>query len=129
MRHTLTALVLALGSWGILAPSVAEAQLPRVNVRWVPDLPVQGRLFEVVVTADNHQTLEGIRATFADQPLHFRHVRPGEFVAIAAAPIDMQGEVVMPVMARWADGATDSLAMAVPVTEGEYRLERLTVAP
>lgn len=114
---------------GAMIPAALGAQIPRVDVRWEPDLPIQGRLFEVIVNADRPKMLDTLQARFADQPLHFQERSPGEYVAIAAAPIDTEGEVEMPVMARWIDGATDSLSMAVPVRPGEYRLERLTVAP
>lgn len=113
----------------LLAPAAATAQIPRVDVRWDPDLPVQGRLFEVIVNADLAETLDEIRGELAGQPLHFTERSPGEFVALAAAPIDAAGELLMPIAARWIDGATDSLTMAVPIRAGEYRLERLTVAP
>jgi murein DD-endopeptidase MepM/ murein hydrolase activator NlpD len=110
-------------------PAVAEAQLPRVDVRWEPDIPVQGRLFRVIVDADRPEELQALRSHLAGQPLHFSERAPGEYVALAAAPIEASGELRMPVMALWMDGATDSLTMAVPIGTGEYRLERLTVAP
>ena len=113
----------------LLPAAPATAQIPRVDVRWEPDQPVQGRLFRVVVNADMAESLDWIRAELAGQPLHFSEARPGEYVALAAAPIDAAGEMVMPVVARWIDGATDSVAMAVPVASGEYPLEKLTVAP
>jgi murein DD-endopeptidase MepM/ murein hydrolase activator NlpD len=113
----------------LTAASTATAQLPRVEVRWEPDQPVQGRLFEVIVDADRAEDLESLRSALAEQPLHFRQRAPGQFVALAAAPIDASGELILPVVARWTDGAYDSVAMAVPIRTGEYRLERLSVAP
>lgn len=110
-------------------PLAANGQLPRVDVRWEPDVPIQGRLFQVVVDADRPEELSEIRAELAGEPLHFSERRPGEYVALAAAPIEASGELRMPVMARWMDGARDSLTMAVPIAAGEYRLERLSVAP
>ena len=111
------------------APAEADAQIPRVDVRWEPDIPVQGRLFRVIVNADMAETLETLRGELSGQPLHFSERGPGEYVAVAAAPIDASGELLMPVTARWIDGARDSLTMAVPIAAGEYRLERLTVGP
>jgi murein DD-endopeptidase MepM/ murein hydrolase activator NlpD len=107
----------------------AEAQAPRIDVSWDPDHPVQGRLFEVIVAAERAEDLRDIRAELAGQPLHFRELAPGRYAALAATPIDTVGELILPVVARWTDGATDSVSMAVPVREGDYRLERLTVAP
>jgi murein DD-endopeptidase MepM/ murein hydrolase activator NlpD len=120
----LPALVLGLG-----CSDAVEAQAPRIEVWWEPDQPVQGRLFEVVVWAERAEDLVSLRAELAGQPLHFRERTPGIYTAVAATPIDASGELVMPVLGRWAGGAADSVAMAVPIAEGDYRLERLTVAP
>jgi murein DD-endopeptidase MepM/ murein hydrolase activator NlpD len=113
----------------LVAATATAAQIPRVDVRWEPDYPVQGRLFRVVVDADWAEHLDSIAATFADEPLHFHATGDGQFVAIAAAPIDAVGELRLPVRARWNDGATDSLVMAVPIRVGDYRMEQLSVAP
>ncbi|MGK7311431.1 MAG: M23 family metallopeptidase [Candidatus Longimicrobiales bacterium M2_2A_002] len=107
----------------------AGAAGPRIDVRWVPDYPVQGRLFRVVVSADRADHVEGLRAELAGEPLHFQRTGEREFSALAAAPIDAEGELRMPIAALWADGARDSLTMAVPVRAGSYRLEALSVAP
>jgi hypothetical protein len=113
----------------LAAVSTAAAQIPRVDVRWEPDYPVQGRLFRVIVTADRSEHLAGLQARFADEPLHFQETGPGEYVALAGIPIEAEGELRLPVMALWEDGATDSLEMAVPVRAGDYRMAQLSVAP
>lgn len=113
----------------LLVASTAAAQGPRIDVRWEPDYPVQGRLFRVLVDADRPDRLNAIQARFAGEPLHFHRTGDSEFTALAAAPIDAEGELRMPLVAMWEGGARDSLSMAVPVRAGSYRLERLTVAP
>lgn len=113
----------------LLAVSTTTAQAPRVDVRWEPDYPVQGRLFRVVVEADRPDRLNGLRGVFAGERLHFQRTGDAEFTALAAAPIDAEGELRMPVVALWENGARDSLSMAVPVRAGSYRMEQLTVAP
>ena len=122
-----TILTLALAT--LLAATTATAQMPRIDVTGQPDYPVQGRLFRVVVDADRPEQLRALRARFAGEPLHFSRVADDRFEAIAAAPIDADGELIMPVAALWDGGARDSLSMAVPVRAGSYRVERLTVAP
>lgn len=112
----------------VTTASTVPAQA-RVDVRWEPDYPVQGRLFRVVVNADRPAQLTSLRGRFADEPLHFQRVDDSTFAALAAAPIDADGEMRMPVVATWTDGARDSVSMAVPVRAGSYRMERLTVAP
>ena len=122
---TLAALALSLGATG----ARAVAQVPGVDVRWEPKEPVQGRLFRVVVQADRADHLLRIDATFADQPLRFREAAPGEYVALAAAPIDAEGTMPLDVSAIWNDGARDSVAPGVSVVAGDYRMEELNVAP
>ena len=113
----------------LVAASMAVAQDPRVEVRWEPDYPVQGRLFRVVVQADRPDRLNTLRARFAGEWLHFQRTGDTEFSALAAAPIDAAGGLRMSVVAFWEDGGRDSLSMAVPVRAGSYRMEQLTVAP
>ncbi len=119
---------------GALAVDVAAtrsgaAQVPCIDARWEPPDPVQGRLFRIVVNADRADQIVEISGRFAGEPLHFRETRPGEFVALAAAPIDSAGELGLPLVARWNDDALDSMTMAVPVRRGAYRMEALQVAP
>lgn len=123
-RRTRTAVLVAL-----LVASSATAQTARIEVRWEPDYPVQGRLFRVVVTAQRPDSLMGVRGRFAGQPLHFYRVAEKQLAALAAAPIDTVGDLTMPIVARWENGSWDSLSVAVRVQAGSYRLDRLTVAP
>ncbi|MFO7894493.1 MAG: M23 family metallopeptidase [Longimicrobiales bacterium] len=125
MKHALPIAAIA----ALLAASTTTAQVPRVDVRWEPDYPVQGHLFRVVVKADRPDRLNGLRGAFAGERLHFQRTGDAEFTALAAAPIDAEGEFRLPVVALWKDGARDSLSMAVPVRAGSYRMEQLTVAP
>jgi murein DD-endopeptidase MepM/ murein hydrolase activator NlpD len=120
-----TSAAVVLLAWG--APLAGQS--PRIEVSWEPDQPVQGRLFRVVVEVSPAEQLAGIHAQVAGQQLHFREQEPGRWTALAASPIDAEGELVMPIVAHWLDGAWDSVAMAVPIRAGDYRLERLTVGP
>jgi murein DD-endopeptidase MepM/ murein hydrolase activator NlpD len=124
-----TVFLLAPACSGSDATEAPEAPKPRIAVWWEPDQPVQGRLFRVAVAAERFESLETLTGELAGQPLHFREQGGGVYVALAATPIDATGELEMPVVARWTGGATDSVAMAVPVAEGDYRHERLRVAP
>ena len=107
----------------------AGAQVPAIDVRWEPEEPVQGRLFRVVVQADRPSHLLRLGGRFAEQPLRFTQRAPGEYVALAAAPIEAEGTMALPVTATWNDGARDSLAVMIPIVPGDYRMEELSVAP
>jgi murein DD-endopeptidase MepM/ murein hydrolase activator NlpD len=71
----------------------------------------------------------GFGATLAGEALHFRSVSPSMQEAMAAAPLDAGASLDLPlVVLRWG-GAVDTLRVTIPVGPGEYRMEKLTVAP
>ncbi len=110
-------------------PFPAAAQVPCIDARFEPEAPVQGRLFRVIVNAERAEQLVELSGWFAGEPLHFHPVGAGEFVALAASPIDSAGLMPMPLVARWNDDAVDSLPLLVSVRAGRYRMEALSVAP
>jgi murein DD-endopeptidase MepM/ murein hydrolase activator NlpD len=106
------------GPLGAQAPAATD--LP--SVRAVPDRPVQGTLF-VVEVRDAGAPIGG---SFAGETLHFGEVAEGVHRALAAVPIDAEGEMDVAVHPAT---AAESIRVAVPIARGEYRMERLTVAP
>jgi hypothetical protein len=106
-----------------------EAQGPPIAVRWEPEQPVQGRLFRVIVETMAMEDLASLEAEFSGQPLHFLEDRPGAHVALAAAPIDSLGGMPLPLRLERTNGCADTLSFAIPIQAGDYRLERLAVAP
>ncbi len=67
--------------------------------------------------------------TFAGEPLHFRPEAGGALTALAAAPVSEQGGVELQLEIRYESAASEIRFLSVPVVEGDYRMERLTVAP
>jgi murein DD-endopeptidase MepM/ murein hydrolase activator NlpD len=113
---------------GALAPAVAlPPVLERVEVRWSPERPVQGTLFQVRVDGiGNHAGV--LSGTFAGEPLHFRAGGPGERIALAAVPIDAAGDMELEVSVEATGQGRERRTFAVPVAPGGYRMEQLTVA-
>lgn len=111
------------------APVAAQQSgSPDIAVRWEPERPAQGTLFRIEVRASDGSVMRP-GATLADEVLHFRGMGPGAWEAIAAAPLDTGPSIELPlIVLRWG-GIVDTLRMTIPVGRGEYRMEKLTVAP
>ncbi len=132
--RAMPALLAAATVLGALAPVPAAAQVvrparepgPPARVALMPPAPVQGTLFGVRVEAEGD--VAWVEGRFAGEPLHFEEVSRGEWWALAAVPISARGERELPVVVRRPRSA-DTVRVAVPVREGSYRVERLTVAP
>lgn len=103
-----------------VAPAVAR-------VEWLPEQPVQGTVFTVRVLPDGAE-LARVTGEFAGEPLHFE---PGDdaFTALAAVPVDARGELTLRLVVRTAAGRVERREERIAIAPGDYRHERLTVAP
>jgi murein DD-endopeptidase MepM/ murein hydrolase activator NlpD len=128
MRFALLSMLLALS-----IASLADGRAPRVDptatVSWHPDRPVQGHLFVVRVTPGSSSRLVRVSGEAAGEPLHFARLDDGAFEGLAAAPIDSPGSLGLSLTLYQDDGSTVALRPSVPLVEGDYQYERLTVAP
>jgi murein DD-endopeptidase MepM/ murein hydrolase activator NlpD len=112
-----------------VAEAAAVAVVPEqpATIRWVPGQVVEGTMFSVVVEG-GVPLAQSATGTFAGAPLHF-HARDGALIALAAAPLDSTGPRPLEIDVVHADGSRDSRVVDVAVAAGDYRIERLTVAP
>ncbi len=136
MRLALALAVLTAVSWLALRPGSAanvEPEAPVVYMdpalEWEPETPTEGRLFRVRVTASEHSPLMGVHGSVAGEELHFERLGDRVFESLAAAPVDADSVVTASFRVVYAAGGEKSLAASVPVSPGDYPLERLTVAP
>jgi murein DD-endopeptidase MepM/ murein hydrolase activator NlpD len=97
------------------------------NIRWIPADVREGSLFTVVVSGGEPRA-STVAGSFAGERLHFR-ARGDELVAMAAAPLDSAGERTLQLTLAHADGSSTERSATITVQAGEYRLERLSVAP
>ena len=113
--------------------------LPPLDVTWAPAEPVQGHLFVLRVTSPSDAGMVSATGNAAGEELHFRRADansadPADSLvsvleSLAAVPIDATDTVDVWVSATYGDGRTQSDSLRIPILEGEYDHERLTVAP
>jgi murein DD-endopeptidase MepM/ murein hydrolase activator NlpD len=102
--------------------------ITQATVRWEPEQVVEGTLFSVLIEG-GEPSARAAAGEFAGEPLHFVERDDGALVALAAAPLDSIGELALRVTITTLDDRTYDATLDVPVVSGEYRMERLTVAP
>jgi len=102
---------------------------PGLTVRWIPERPVQGTLFRILVNVPADVPVLGMGATLAGETLHFRALDDSVREAVAAVPFAADAPLELPLIVLLRSGAVDTVAVTIPVARGEYRLEKLTVAP
>jgi murein DD-endopeptidase MepM/ murein hydrolase activator NlpD len=98
-------------------------------VAWTPESPREGRLFRIRVTASEHSPLIGVHGRVAGEELHFERLGDRVFESLAAAPIDAESPLEASFRVVYAAGGEKRLSASIPLTPGDYPLERLTVAP
>jgi murein DD-endopeptidase MepM/ murein hydrolase activator NlpD len=113
----------------LIIPAAVHCQETRsVQITWLPEQPVHGTLFRIRLT-QLPPDLAVITGTVAGEPVHFGAARGDTIEALAAAPLDHGPVLDLPLVLTRTSGAVDTLHASVPITQGTYRLERLTVAP
>ncbi|MGD8276533.1 MAG: M23 family metallopeptidase [Gemmatimonadota bacterium] len=125
-RLMLVSLALAIAP--SVRPAVAQTS-PDVQVTWQPERPVQGTLFRLIVRVSDPADVLGMGATLAGETLHFHARADGVREALAAAPLNTGAKLELPLLVMRRNGVVDTVRVTIPVDEGEYRMEKLTVAP
>jgi murein DD-endopeptidase MepM/ murein hydrolase activator NlpD len=113
----------------LIAGDVSAQRTVPVVVSIEPAAPAQGTLFTVQVVAPAESGVIHVSGQFSGEPLHFETVAPGVMRAIAGLPIDAGDIAELPLAIARIGGDLEYLTVNVPVATGDYRLERLTVAP
>ena len=111
------------------ASSAVRIATPTVAFR--PEQPVQGAavLIRVELDSTRNDPVARIEAELAGEPLHFEADSSGTYLALAGVPIDAKGTVRCPVVIVYESGVADTVSADLPIATGEYRMEKLTVAP
>jgi hypothetical protein len=95
-------------------------------ISWNPVAPRQGALFRVRVSGIPEGT--ALSGNVAGEALHFASVDGQVFESFAAVPIDGDDSLGIQVLCT-AGSQLDTLVASLATTQGEYPVERLTVAP
>lgn len=93
-------------------------------IRWSPAIPSAGTLFRIRMPKASAQRSPIVAANVAGEPIHLRTIGDSS-VALAAVPIDSSRGIALTI--RCESGAIDTIR--IPTQVGNYRLERLRVAP
>ena len=108
-----------------------EPPLPEVaplEASWEPAEPVQGHLFLIRVVAPAADGMVSATGEAGGEELHFQPA-DSALASLAPVPIGATGAIEAWVAASYADGRTQTDSVLIPIVEGEYVHERLTVAP
>ena len=125
----LTGLSIAL-VWGAAeAPYAAPPPALPPTVSWVPERPIQGHLFHIRVEPEVGSPLQAARGEAGGETIHFETGADGSLDAVAPVPIETEGSMEVRLVAIHEDGREEPLTLTVEVEPGDYRHERLTVAP
>jgi murein DD-endopeptidase MepM/ murein hydrolase activator NlpD len=74
-------------------------------------------------------TGSSVSGVLSGEVLHFRALSDGAFEAIAAVPVDAPDSIVVPIAVTRSNGVVDTVYARLAMSNGDYRLEKLTVAP
>ena len=106
--------------------ALGQDSVPTFTLASEPSPLTEGALGWLLVHADGADSVTGGKA--GGEPLHFEHVRNGEYRAIVAVPIESSDSLPVSVfLAR--GGRTDTVPGAVAVRQAGYPREVLAVAP
>lgn len=125
----LAAVLAGLPGGSLTAQTGTPASPSAPTVDWRPDTPVQGRLFVLRVTDRADAGLQDVQGRSAGERLHFHTVGAGIFESLVPVPVDATGDAVVDLTFRYASGETERVRHAIPIRDGSFRHERLTVAP
>jgi len=114
-------------------PARASSDAPVVymdpEISWDPEVPAEGRLFRLRVVASEHSALAGVHGVVAGEELHFERLGDRVFESLAAIPVGTDSALSASFRIVYAAGGEKRLTESIPVRPGDYRMERLTVAP
>lgn len=106
-------------------PLAAHAQ--PVTVRWEPEYPHQGSFIHVVIEAAEPFINETASGSLAGQQLFFERDRRGALRALAAIPVSAAETIPLTLTLEAGSRSTHHF-VRIPVTPGDFRMERLSVS-
>ena len=121
---------------GVVQPSVrltASTDRPTPastpEVLWTPERPVQGHLFRITVRPVAGEAIRSVEGEAGGEPLRFEATPDGALESLAPVPIDTEGTLELSLVFIHGDGRREAATHTLEVAPGDYRHERLNVAP
>ena len=124
----LATLVIAAAAAFALLYDPPPPPLPPLEVTWTPAEPTQGHLFLIRVAAPPDSGAVSATGEAGGETLHF-HATDSTLESFAPVPINATDSIDAWVQATYSDGRTQADSLRIPIVEGTYEHERLTVAP
>ncbi len=124
----LATLVIAAAAAFALLYEPPPPPLPPLEVTWTPAEPTQGHLFLIRVAAPPDSGAVSATGEAGGETLHF-HATDSGLESFAPVPINATDSIDAWVQATYSDGRTQADSLRIPIVEGTYEHERLTVAP
>ncbi len=109
----------------------AQADSIRVDVSWLPAVPVQGDFVRVIVLVDSVTAADTALKAFGQlgrEPLHF--VRDADsLVGLGGVPFNAGGALELRITLQLGDGTVKVTRGNMPVEPGDFPVDRLSVNP
>jgi len=108
------------------------SQLPPALLLSVePERPVRGSLVRLIAsdTATTDRPWSLVDGTAGGEPLHFEAHGVGRFEALAGIPIEGPDSFPVTLRVSYGDGSQDTVVTSVFVSQPDYSMEKLRVAP
>ena len=127
----------AIAAGGALAALGAARSLPVAHagqraaptVTLSPERPRQGAVVRIVVAPEAGDAPQLVRGRFGEAPVVLERRPDGSFAGVAGVPVETTGSITLSLALHDEGGDSTVVRRDVPVASGEFRHERLTVAP
>lgn len=111
------------------APEAVPPSAATPEVVWTPDRPVQGHLFRITVRPAAGEAIRSVEGEAGGEVLRFEPTPDGTLESLAPVPIDTEGSLEVSLVFIYADRRREEATHTLEVAPGDYRHERLNVAP
>jgi biotin carboxyl carrier protein len=111
------------------ASTVLPSPASTPEVFWTPERPVQGHLFRITVPPVAGEAIRSVEGEAGGEPLRFEATPDGALESLAPVPIDTEGSLELSLVFIHGDGRREAATHTLEVAPGDYRHERLNVAP
>ena len=111
------------------ATSVLSTPAAAPEVLWTPERPVQGHLFRITVRPRAGESIRSAEGEAGGEVVRFEATADGALESLAPVPIETEGSLDVSLVFIHGDGRREVVTHTVEVAPGDYRHERLNVAP
>lgn len=108
----------------VAAPALAEP-----TITWSPERPRQGAVVRIEVVPAAGAEVAAVTGRFGEAAVRLERLDDGRYLGVAGVPVEASGTLALALTLHAAGGDSLVARRDVPVAAGDFRHERLTVAP